>query len=175
MADALTEYLDAWASQLSIDLQKSLASKTRSKNKNTRLGASIEPFHKQGYDNYTVGIKINDYYVFVDGGRKPGNVAQSVNIRDWAKRKGIDPRKKIEEAREAYRKKNVKKPRVKTLKKMSYDAAMRSFEYVVKRKLTSKGYDGNEFYSEVVTQAKLDALQKTVSELFQKQVNIELQ
>lgn len=171
---ALTEYLDAWCSQLSLDLQKSYKNKVRGRSTNSRLEASIEPFHVAAYDSYTIGIKLNAYYVFVDGGRKPGDVSQKVDLKAWMRIKGIDPRKRIDEAREAYRNKHVKKKRVQSLKKTSYQTAAKSFEFLIKRKLKREGYEGNNFYSSVVTPERVASLQKTVSDLFQKQINVEL-
>jgi len=172
--EALEEYLNAYFSQLSLDLQKSLANKTRSKNKNTRLGASIKPFYKFTGAFITAGIRLNEYYYWVDGGRKPGNVAESVDLKDWAKRKGIDPREKIEAAREAYRDKHVKVKRVAKLKPLSYTQAAKSFEYIVKRKLTKKGYEGNNFYSDIVTRDRIAKLEKNIAVLFQKEMQFQL-
>jgi hypothetical protein len=170
----IQSYMDAFAKQLAKDLRDSLDASSRSKNKNSRLAASIKPFYREKNGNIIVGVTMNEYWYWVDEGRQPGDVSESADILGWMKRKGIDPRRRIEDMREEQRTKSVKKKRIAKLKPLSYETAAKSFAYIVKRKITREGYAATHFVSKVLNDGRMERMRKDIAELFNKKIVIEL-
>jgi hypothetical protein len=163
---------------LAEDLRASLESKDRSKNKSAnRLAASITPKVNILNNGLSVNIQMEGYWKYVNAGRGAGGVAESAKIEDWIKRKGIDPRSKIEEWKEKRRAKIVKKKRVEVLKPISFKKAVDMMGYLVRRKLKNKGYEGNGFFDAVVTDQRIEGFRKAIAEEldidFDKDGNIE--
>lgn len=168
----IQQYMDDFAKQLAEDLIDSYSKESRSKNKNSRLAASIKPFYKESNGAIIVGVTMNDYWYWVDGGRKPGDVSQEADILGWMKRKGIDPRRNIEDMREKARVGKVK--RVERLKPISYQSAAKSFAFVVKRKLQKEGFEATHFVSKVLNDGRMEKMRKDIREMFNKNIVIEL-
>lgn len=176
----IQDVLDQFGKTLVDDVRASLLTKQTAKaakygnsvNPNSRLSASISYTVYMEGDSVVMNFIMADYWEWVDMGRGPGNVSKSANIERWAQIKGIDPRRKLEEARQARRLKTVKKQRVKILKPVTYKVAVRQFAFVVRRKLKAKGYEANHFYSDVISDGRVELLQKVISEEFKKELNI---
>ena len=173
-SQTIQEYMDEFAKKLAQDLRDSYDKTAKSKNKNSRLKASIKPFYREKNGSIVVGVTMNDYWYWIDKGREAGDVSQEADILGWIKRKGIDPRKRIEEMREAARTKTVKIKRVGSLKPVSYQNAAKSFAFVVKRKLQKEGYSATNFVSNVLNDGRMEKMRKDISEMFNKKIVIEL-
>lgn len=164
--------IDAFSLKLVEDLRKNLESKDRSKNKSAnRLAASITPKVTLTSGGVVVSIEMNDYYKYVNDGRGTGGVSEQAKIKDWIRRKGIDPRVKINSWREAYRNKTVKNKRVEELKPVSYKSAIQQFEYIVRRKVKEKGFDGNDFLNEIINDGRVDSFFEDVANELDIEVN----
>ena len=166
------ELIDEFSEKLVRDLRKNLEEKDRSNNKSAnRLAASITPKVKLLPGGVVCQIEMNDYWYWVNYGRDAAPVAESAKIKEWARRKGIDPRAKINSWRETYRNKTVKNKRVDQLKPVSYKSALEQFEYIVKRKIKNKGFEGNDFFSEVVDDGRLDILNEQIAKELDIDIN----
>jgi hypothetical protein len=164
--------IDAFSLKLVEDLRNNLECKDRSSNKSAnRLAASITPKVTLTSGGVILQVLMNDYWYWVNYGRDNGPVAEEAKIKDWIRRKGIDPRAKINSWREAYRNKVVKNKRVEDLKPVSYKSAIQQFEYLVRRKVKEKGFEGNNFFSEVVDDGRLDILMNEVAQELDIDVN----
>lgn len=156
--------IDKFSQKLVNDLRANLASKDRSDNKSAnRLGASISSKVTLTPGGVIYQLMMNDYWYWVNYGRDSAPIAEQAKIKDWIRRKGIDPRDRINAWREAHRNRTVKKKRVETLKPVSYKSAIQQFEYVVRRKIKNKGFEGNNFFSEVVDDGRLDILNAKIA------------
>ena len=164
--------IDEFSLKLVNDLRKSLESKDRSSNKSAnRLAASITPKVTLTAGGVIYQLEMNDYWYWVNYGRDKAPVAEVAKIKDWIRRKGIDPRAKINSWREAYRNKTVKNKRVEELKPVSYKSAIKQFEYLVRRKVKEKGFEGNDFFTEVIQDGRLDKFQNDIAQELDIDIN----
>lgn len=178
LSDEIIDILGDWGKQFEDDLRANLLSKENNPTK-SRLSASIK--YKATVlkgDTFIIQIGINDYYKFVDEGRKPGNVSKQGQdkIGEWAARRGYigkfqqnNLKQRLE--RQAKNKTNRKK---KVLKALKFDKAKKQFKYLVSRKIKMKGYKGNQFYSEIVNDGRVEALEKILSDTIKREVKLEI-
>ena len=170
----MSEVLENFIVKLKKDVQKSLLTKEKLKaakyngsaNGNSRLYGTIKT--KISGSNY-VALVANDYWIYVDGGRKKGSVSKAGQgkISDWISRKGLNPAKIIFDMRVSYAKKNgLSIPK----KRPSFTQAKKQFSFIVSRKIKNKGYEGNDFVSEVVNDGRLDQLNKDIG----KEIKLEI-
>jgi hypothetical protein len=89
-------------------------------------------------------IQANDYYEYIDGGRrrtkKKGDGALKLALQDWITTKGIRP----------------KDPE--NFKDMTTTEVTSSLAQAIARKIHSKGFAGNKFFSKVINDATFDEL-----------------
>lgn len=158
-----------------LEKEKAKASKYgKSYNGNTRLWGTIHANRLVKGDNTAYQLIMQDYYPFVDKGRGAGNVSRSANISSWIKRKGINPVKVISEMRESAREKKVKKKIVNQLKKPSFAQALKQMDFIVRRKLTAKGYSANYFYSQVINDGRIERLKSDYKKATGKDLILEV-
>ena len=175
IADEIIKVLDEFGEKTKDDLIDSIDSKTTVK---TRLGASI----KFEYANLTGGLrfvlKLNDYYDIVDKGRGTGNVSKEGqdNIMKWAQTRGIVEtlRKKDLEKRLAKQANNKTNRPKKALKKKDFQKFSKGVAYVISRNIERRGYDGNNWFTDVIEDGRLEELQKKLTELIGNNFEIEL-
>lgn len=153
--------LDNFIIKLKKDTQASLSKQERiksakygsSNNGNSRLWGTI----KTKSTGNSASMLMQDYWKYVNFGRNPGGVSQSgrLNIEDWVKRKGLNPSKIIDDMR-------AKKLGRQPTKRTPFQQAKKQLAFIVSRKIKVKGYDGNEFYSDVINDGRLDDLNKDI-------------
>lgn len=174
--------LAEFGKKLVIDLRANLREKQMAKaakhgtpyNENSKLSGSIqyEIENKGGMIGFS--LIMEDYYYWVDGGRDAGNVSETgqKRISYWIKAKGLNPKKIISEMRAEARAKagtkGVYKPRV----KLTFEKAQKQFTFLVARKLKDKGYGGNLFYSEVISDGRLDQLREDIKTEMNQEIEI---
>lgn len=161
--------LDNFIIKLKKDTQSSLAKQERlksakygsSNNGNSRLWGTI----KTKSTSNSASMLMQDYWKYVNFGRKPGNVSikGKLNIEDWVKRKGLNPSKIIDDMRA---KKLGKQPS----KRTPFLQAKKQLAFIVSRKIKVKGYEGNEFYSDVINDGRVDQLNKDIG----KEIKLEI-
>lgn len=105
-----------------------------------------------------------------DPERVPGLVEKE--IRNWIKRKGII---------ESFKRKNLARRRINSSratraskKKMPTKRAINTFAYLIARKIHREGYEGNNFYSDVINDGRVDELKKKLTEHFKQEVIIDI-
>jgi hypothetical protein len=176
------EILIEFGIRLQTDLQKSLASKM-SDGYNPRLSGKIksEPIKHMGdLTQYILSMPL--YGKALDKGRGPttkgGNGSVKKGIAEWLRRRN-DIFKKFEKGNMEYRlaqqAKNKKTSRPsKPLKPLKFEKAIKQFSYLIARKIHREGYKGNQFFSEVINDGRLEQLEKDLIEATQNEVLIEI-
>ena len=160
--------LDRFGTEFVTDLRTNLLSKERSNTK-SKLSASIKSLGSTFKDDsFTLKIQINDYYKFVDEGRGKGGVSKEgqEKIGEWGASRGYIGKFQKE--------KIVKGERQVRKKKLTFEKAKKQFIFLVSRKIRMKGYEGNNFYSEIVEDGRFDKLSKQLSDIIGKEIVIEI-
>lgn len=174
--------LDRFGTEFVTDLRTNLLSKERSNTK-SRLSDSIKTLGTTFKDGtFTLKISINDYYTFVDEGRN-GEKVQNRKTRDGSGKYGVskEGQEKIGEwgasrgiIGKFQKEQVVKGERQVRKKKLTFEKAKKQFIFLVSRKIRMKGYEGNNFYSEIVEDGRFDKLSKQLSDIIGKEIVIEI-
>lgn len=176
------DILEKFGTELVQDIQENLVQKQRAKaskygtpyNANSNLYNSIrfEISNKSGAILFE--LKMADYYDWVDRGRKPDNVSQEgqKKIGYWIKQKALNPVKIISGMRMEARAKAGTTGPYKPRKKLTFEKAQKAFTFLVARKLTRFGYDGNFFYSEIILDGRMEQLQIDIQKELNEEVEI---
>lgn len=158
--------VDLFMVKLVKDTKKSLSDKEklkaakygRSVNGNSRLWGTIRAERKQvGETDVTYSLHMEDYYYWVDKGRKKGGVSKEgqSNIANWIKKNNLNPVKVIQDMRMKAAEKAGKKY---DGKKPSFNDATKQLTYIVARGIKKKGFEPNHFYSDVINDGRLEKL-----------------
>jgi hypothetical protein len=101
-------------------------------------------------------INANDYYEWVDGGRKrtkkKGDGALKLALEDWIATRGIKP----------------KDPE--NYKGMTTTEVTSSLAQAIARKIHSKGFDGNNFFSKVINDATFNEFSEYLGQAMGQQI-----
>ena len=101
-------------------------------------------------------INANDYYEWVDGGRrltkKKGDGALKLALEDWITTRGIKP----------------KDPE--NYKGMTTTEVTSSLAQAIARKIHSKGFDGNKFFSKVINDATFNEFSEYLGQAMGQQI-----
>lgn len=161
------------------DLQQSLRDKGVTKGgQDSNLSAKIRYTVTQKGKIISFSLIMPEYGEAVDKGRKAAGVSKEgqESIGKWGKSRGYVGQfaTKTLEARLKKQSENKTNRKKKVLKKPSFDKQLKSFIYVVARKLKEKGYKGNGFYSEVIEDGRLDKLKQDLSNVLKSDIEIEI-
>ena len=117
---------------------------------------------------------MNDYWEAVDSGRKPAGVSQNARIDKWIKSRNLIPgfQNKNLSDRLANQAKNKTTRKKKVLKKMKFADAVKAMDFLVRRKLKDKGYQGNQFFSSVLEDGRQQQLTKDIAAAMKKDIEI---
>ena len=178
----IDEILVDFGVKLQTDLQTSLKSKM-SDGYNPRLSGKIKSLpikHMGDLTEYILQMPL--YGKALDKGRGPtqkgGNGSVQKGVAEWLKRRN-DIFRKFEKGNLEYRleqqAKNKKTNRPsKPLKKLAFEKAVKQFSYIIARKIHRDGYKGNQFFSEVINDGRLEKLERDLIEATQNEVIIEI-
>lgn len=162
----LTEFGEA----VKDDLQQSLRDKgVTYGGGDSRLSAKIEFEVNAISGGISFKLKMPEYGEAVDKGRKSGTPPPIAPIKDWIKRKGILKSEKVVKGT-----RKTKKPRP------SFEKRLTSMAYGISKNIGKKGtikrfgYKGNNFYSDVVDDGRLEKLQADLTELLKTNIGIEI-
>lgn len=144
--------------------QKKAAKYGRSANGNSRISGSVNVSFDNPSDPDTLTLTMADYWYWIDKGRRPGGVAKKADIAGWIRRKALNPAVIIKEME--------LKSGIVRKKPLSFIKATEQFSFIVRRSLKRKGYDGNEFYSKVINDGRLDKLRKDLANEYRKDIKI---
>lgn len=178
LSNEIIDILADWGKEFEDDLRTNLLKKEKNATK-SRLSASIKfKAVVTAGNTFTVQIGINDYYKFVDEGRKAGNVSKQGQdkIGEWAARRGYIGKFQQNNLKQRLEKqaKNKTNRKKKVLKALKFDKAKKQFKYLVSRKIKMKGYKGNNFYSEIINDGRVEALEKILSDTIKREVKLEI-
>jgi hypothetical protein len=180
--------LEAFGTKVVEDLRKSLSDKLQAKaafyqNKykgaspnpgDSALSASIKYRIVDSSDGIKLNVYLNDYWEAVDSGRKAAGVSQNAKIDKWIKSRNLIPgfqksNLKDRLKRQAENKTNRKK---KVLKVMKFADAVKAMDFLVRRKLKNKGYEGIHFFDAVMEDGRQQQLTKDIAAAMKKDIEI---
>ena len=180
--------LEAFGTKVVEDLRKSLSDKLQAraasyKSKypggssnpgDSALSASIKYLIVDSSDGIKLNVYLNDYWEAVDSGRKPAGVSQNARIDKWIKSRNLIPgfQNKNLSDRLANQAKNKTTRKKKVLKKMKFADAVKAMDFLVRRKLKDKGYQGNQFFSSVLEDGRQQQLTKDIAAAMKKDIEI---
>jgi hypothetical protein len=166
--------------KLEQDLQDSLASKMGS-GYNARLSGKIKSLpirHVGDLTEYILQMPL--YGKALDGGRLPTKEKTDGTMRgkveDWIKRRALVGKyinDNLQQRLDKQAKNKTNRPK-KPLKKLAFEKAVKQLSFLIARKIHKKGYDGNQFFSEVINDGRLEKLEKDLIEAAQNEVVIEI-
>ena len=180
--------LEAFGTKVVVDLRKSLSDKLQAraasyKSKypggssnpgDSALSASIKYRILDSSDGIKLNVLLNDYWEAVDTGRKPAGVLKEAKIDKWIKKRNIIS--SFQKSNLAYRlerqTKNKTKREKKVLTKLSFADALEAMDYLVRRKLQNKGYEGIHFFNEVMEDGRQQQLTKDIAAAMKKDIEI---
>ena len=176
--------LQAFGKKAVKDLRKSLSDKLQaraSKYKSKYPGGSSNPGEsalgasiKYTIVDSKINFSLNNYWEAVDGGRKAAGVSQDAKIDKWIKSRNLIPgfqNKNLADRLERQSKNKTNKEK-KVLKKMKFADALKAMDFLVRRKLKNKGYQGNEFYSSVMEDGRQEKLIVAIRKAIKKEIEI---
>ena len=176
----IDEILVEFGMKLEQDLQDSLASKMGG-SYNARLSGKIKSLpirHVGDLTEYILQMPL--YGKALDGGRgktkeKTDGTMRS-KIEDWVKRRALVGKyitDNLQQRLDKQAKNKTNRPK-KPLKKLAFEKAVKQLSFLIARKINKKGYKGNQFFSEVINDGRLEKLEKDLIEATQNEVLIEI-
>lgn len=183
--------LEAFGTKVVEDLRKSLSEKLQTraasyKSKypggssnpgDSALSASIKYLIVDSSEGIKLNVYLNDYWEAVDGGRKAAGVSQDARIDKWIKSRNLIPgfqKSNLEDRIENQNRRNKTNRETKVLKKMKFADAVKAMDFLVRRKLKNKGYQGNQFYSSVLEDGRQEKLATAIRLAMKKDIEIVL-
>lgn len=176
----IDEILVEFGMKLEQDLQDSLASKMGG-GYNARLSSKIKSLpirHVGDLTEYILQMPL--YGKALDGGRLPTKEKTDGTMRgkveDWIKRRALVGKyinDNLQQRLDKQAKNKTNRPK-KPLKKLAFEKAVKQLSFLIARKIHKKGYKGNQFFSEVINDGRLEKLEKDLIEAAQNEVVIEI-
>jgi hypothetical protein len=179
ISEEIYKILDEFGEKVKEDLQQSLRDKgVKQGGGDSRLSAKIDFKVTQTGNVVSFKLTMPEYGEAVDKGRKAAPVSEEgqKSIANWGRsRKYVGEfAEKTLQARLKKQSENKTNRKKKALKKPSFDKQVKAFVYVVSRKLKREGYKGNNFYTSVVDDGRLDKLKKDLAGVLKSEVDIEI-
>jgi hypothetical protein len=179
LSEEIYNILNEFGETVKEDLQQSLRDKGVTFGGNdSRLSNSIKFDITSNGNVISFKLKMPEYGEAVDKGRRAAPVSEEgqKSISNWAKRKGIVGKfaENTLKARLEKQSKNKTDRKKKVLKKPTFDKSLKALTYLVSRKIKNKGYKGNNFYTSVVDDGRLDKLKKDLASVLKSEVDIEI-
>ena len=183
--------LEAFAIKVVKDLRKSLSDKLQAKAASYKskypggssnpgesaLGASIKYLTVDSSQGIKLNILLNDYWEAVDSGRKAAGVSQDAKIDKWIKSRNLIPgfqKSNLEDRIDTQNRLNKTNRKTKVLKKMKFADAVKAMDFLVRRKLKNKGYQGNQFLTSVLEDGRQEKLATDIRLAMKKDIEIVL-
>jgi hypothetical protein len=182
--------LEAFGTKVVEDLRKSLSDKLQAraasyKSKypggssnpgDSALSASIKYLIVDSSEGIKLNVYLNDYWEAVDSGRKPAGVSESAKIDKWIKSRNLIPGFQNKNLADRLEKqgKNTSTRKKKVLKKMKFSEAVKAMDFLVRRKLKNKGYQGNQFLTSVLEDGRQEKLATDIRLAMKKDIEIVL-
>lgn len=181
--------LEAFGTKVVEDLRKSLSEKLQAKASryqskypggssnpgDSALSASIKYLIVDSSEGIKLNVYLNDYWEAVDSGRKAAGVSQDARIDKWIKSRNLIPgfqKSNLEDRIDTQNRLNKTNRKTKVLKKMKFADAVKAMDFLVRRKLKNKGYQGNQFFSSVLEDGRQQQLTKDIAAAMKKDIEI---
>ena len=183
--------LEAFGTKVVEDLRKSLSEKLQARASSYKskypggssnpgdsaLSASIKYLIVDSSEGIKLNVYLNDYWEAVDSGRKAAGVSQDARIDKWIKSRNLIPgfqKSNLEDRIDTQNRLNKTNRKTKVLKKMKFADAVKAMDFLVRRKLKNKGYQGNQFFSSVLEDGRQQQLTKDIAAAMKKDIEIVL-
>jgi hypothetical protein len=174
------EILVEFGLKLEQDLQDNLATKMGGAY-NARLSSKIKSLPIKHMGDLTQYIlSMPEYGKVLDKGRgktkNSGDGAVQKGVEDWVKRRALVGKFQNDNLQQRLSKQaqnKTNRPK-KPLKKLAFEKAVKQLSYLIARKIHMKGYKGNQFFSEVINDGRLEQLEKDLIEATQIEILIEI-
>jgi hypothetical protein len=181
--------LEAFGTKVVVDLRKSLSDKLQAKAAyyqskynsgstnpgESALGASIKYRIVDSSEGIKLNVLLNDYWEAVDTGRKPAGVLKEAKIDKWIKKRNIISsfiKSNLEDRIENQNRRNKTNRETKVLQKLTFAEALKSLDYLVRRKIQNKGYWGIHFFDAVMEDGRQQQLTKDIAAAMKKDIEI---
>jgi hypothetical protein len=181
--------LEAFGTKVVEDLRKSLSEKLQAKASRyqskynsgstnpgeSALGASIKYRIVDSSEGIKLNVLLNDYWEAVDTGRKPAGVLKEAKIDKWIKKRNILSsfiKSNLEDRIENQNRRNKTNRETKVLQKLTFAEALKSLDYLVRRKIQNKGYEGINFFDAVMEDGRQQQLTKDIAAAMKKDIEI---
>ena len=166
----LSDLLEDFGNEIIKALQNNLDSKGI--NASSNLRQSIDFTVKILGDNYRFQLSLEDYYKWVDKGRKTGRMPPDKfsGLKGWISHKGIKPPMEYNVKVKTKKGIVVKRRRFKDIIQ-----ANKSLSFLIRRKIGMKGTKATNFYSDVINAGSLNKLKADISKALKRDVIIEIQ
>ena len=140
--DGIIRIIQNWGNELIAQMQNRLRSNKT--NASSSLSQSVEPNIKSREGGYNLTILMNDYWLYVENGRKAGKMPPIKNIYEWIQNKAPLQAKIADSPNKI--------------------AATKSLAYVIARKISKKGTKAQPFISPSLNQVTTDELGRRIGQ-----------
>jgi hypothetical protein len=168
----------AFGEKLVTDIRASLAVKgvTYAGGGDSKLAAKTRFEIRQTSTGTIFNLIMPDYWYYVNNGRKPGPVSKEAqkDIGEWANRKGIVGKFQNENLITRQKARENNKRKLKPLKKLPFAKAKVQVTFLISRKITLKGYEGNSFLDDVLNDGRLAKFKSDLGAALKKDILIEI-
>lgn len=167
-----------FADNLLKDLQKNLDKKQGKFNSpinasgNLRQSINFEPLKITQF-GISFQLVLDDYYIWVDQGRKPGHRPPIDAILKWISNKPLKIQSKVDLSKINKKGLTVKR-KATTTEKITIDQERRRAAELIADKIERKGTSKTNFYSDVVNETRFIKFAKELSEAFKQDIIISL-
>ena len=140
--DGIIRIIQNWGNELIAQMQNRLRSNKT--NASSSLSQSVEPNIKSREGGYNLTILMNDYWLYVENGRKAGKMPPIKNIYEWIQNKAPLQAKIADSPNKI--------------------AATKSLAYVIARKISKKGTKAQPFVTPSLKQVTREELGRRISQ-----------
>lgn len=122
---------------------------------------------------YVATLSMDDYWKFVEEGRKPGKFPPIDKILQWTVEKGLTLNPLSNRRKKLIRGLKHKKLK-KAVKQISKEKLRKSLAFLIGRNIAAKGIAPTHFASKVMTQTLIDNLRKDIAKAAKRDIVVEL-
>jgi len=140
--DGIIRIIQNWGNEFIAQMQNRLRSNKT--NSSSSLSQSVEPNIKSREGGYNLTILMNDYWLYVENGRKAGKMPPIKNIYEWIQNKAPLQAKIADSPNKI--------------------AATKSLAYVIARKISKKGTKAQPFISPSLNQVTTQELGRRIGQ-----------
>lgn len=122
---------------------------------------------------YVATLSMDDYWKFVEEGRKPGSFPPVDKILQWTIEKGLTLNPLSNRRKKLIRGLKHKKLK-KAVKQISKEKLRKSLAFLIGRKIATKGIEPTHFVKKVMTQELIDNLRRDIQKSARKDIIVEI-